>query len=267
MIMDQPGTGWAPNTALCARWSTYSATAQAYAQLVAARVLWAATGRRFGLEQVAVRPSRPVNTPLYRTYPVGFAGYGFWTLFGVNGGAAFQVIGTCGCGPEAITGMSTCSCSGASIAIPDEVSSIVSVMVDGVTLDPSAYTLLGGYLTRTDGLVWPNVQNFAVPLGQPGTWAVTYMQGTAVPDDLNDAAGIYACQIGAAVTGGSCQLPNRVQSVTRQGLDIQYIDPGNYLQENRTGYDLVDTVIATYNPHGLTQGARFVSLDMPQFRR
>lgn len=265
--MDQPGTGWAPNPALCSKWSTYSTAAQTYATRVASRVIWAATGRRFGLEQVLVRPSRPVQAPLYRTYPVGFAGYGFWTLFGVNGGAAFQIIGTCGCGPSAITGTSSCSCSGADISIPDEVASIVAVTIDGTVLDPTTYTLSGGYLTRTDGQMWPTVQNFALPLGQVGTWSITYMQGTAVPADLNDAAGMYACQIGAAVTGGSCQLPNRVQSITRQGLDIQYIDPGNYLQENRTGYDLVDSIIATYNPHGLIQRARVLSLDMPQFRR
>lgn len=265
--MDQPGTGWAPNTGLCSKWSTFSTAAQTYALLVASRVVWAATGRRFGLEQVLVRPSRPQQAPLYRTYPVGFAGYGFWTLYGVNGGAAFQILGTCGCGPAAITGMSSCSCSGADISIPDDVASIVSVTIDGVTLDPATYTLSGGYLTRTDGQVWPTLQNFALPLGQAGTWSITYMQGTAVPDDLNDAAGLYACQIGAAVTGGNCQLPNRVQSITRQGLDIQYIDPGNYLQENRTGYDLVDSIIATYNPHGLIQRPRVASLDMPQFRR
>lgn len=263
--MDQPGTGWAPNIALCSKWSTYSSDVQAYALRVATRVIWAATGRQYGLEQVLVRPSRPAQESLYRTYPVGFAGYGFWTLYGVNGG--YQVLGTCGCGPSAITGMSSCSCSGADLSIPDNVASIVSISIDGVVLDPTTYTLLGGYLTRTDGQAWPVVQNFATPLGQVGTWSITYMQGIAVPADLQDAAGMYACQVGAARTGGSCSLPNRVQSITRQGLDIQYIDPGEYLKENRTGYDLVDSIIVTYNPDGLRQRARIISPDMPVFRR
>lgn len=265
--MDQPGSGWTPNTALCSRWANYSPAVQAYALRVANRVIWAATGRRFGLEQVTVRPSRPVQGPLYRTYPVGFAGYGFWTLYGVDGGNAFQVIGSCGCGPEAITGVSACGCSGADISIPDDVASIVSVTIDGVTLSPSAYVLSGGFLTRQDGFVWPSLQQFSLPLGQAGTWSIVYMQGTVVPADLNDAAGLYACQIGAGLSGGTCQLPNRVQSITRSGVDIQYIDPGNYLQDNLTGYDLVDSIITTYNPYGLRQRTRVVSLDMPQFRR
>lgn len=266
-MVDQPGAGWAPNTALCSKWGTYSPAVQAYALRVASRVIWAATGRQYGLESVTVRPSRPVQSPLYRTYPVGFAGYGYWTLYGINGGEAFQVVNTCGCGSSGVTGVSSCSCGAADISIPDNVASIVSVVIDGVLLDPSAYVLLGGYLTRTDGKGWPFVQDFSFPAGSTGTWSVTYMQGQAVPDDLNDAAGLYACQVGAAATGGSCQLPNRVQSVTRTGLDIQFIDPGDFLQENRTGYSAVDSIIATYNPDGLRQRARISSLDVPQFRR
>lgn len=265
--MDQPGTGWAPNTGLCGRWGGYTTAAQVYATRVATRVIWAATGRQYGLEQVLVRPSRPVQTPLYRTYPVGYAGYGFWTLYGVNGGAAYQILGTCGCGPPAITGVGGCSCSAADISIPDNVASIVSVAIDGVVLSPTAYTLSGGYLTRTDGQGWPSIQDMSQSLGSTGTWSITYLAGQAVPDDLNDAAGLYACQVGAAITGGSCSLPNRVQSVTRQGLDINFIDPGQYLDENRTGYDAVDTILKTYNPYGLHQRARFISPDMPQFRR
>jgi hypothetical protein len=265
--MDQPGTGWTPSTGLCSRWNSYSATVQAYALRVATRVLWAATGRRFGLTSVTVRPTRPAQQPLYRTYPAGYQGYGYWTLFGVNGGNAYQIVNTCGCGSTGGTVLNACACGGADISIPDDVDSISSVVIDGVLLDPSKYILLGGYLTRTDGLAWPYVQDFSLVPPATGTWSVTYNQGIPVPADLNDAAGLYACQVGAAATGGSCQLPNRVQHITRTGLEIQYIDPGNYLDNNRTGYDAVDSVIVTYNPKGLTQRPRFVSLDTPQFRR
>jgi hypothetical protein len=265
--MDQPGTGWAPNTALCSRWGSYSTTVQTYALRVATRVLWTATGRQFGLNSVTVRPTRPAQQPLYRTYPAGYQGYGYWTLFGVNGGDAYQIVNTCGCGSTGGTGVSACSCGGADISIPDDVNSITSVVIDGVLLDPSKYVLLGGYLTRTDGLTWPYVQDFSLVAGATGTWSITYLQGIPVPADLNDAAGLYACQVGAAATGGTCQLPNRVQQVTRNGLDITYIDPGNYLENNRTGYDAVDMIINSYNPHGLTQRPRVLSLDTPQFRR
>jgi len=265
--MEQPGTGWAPNTELCSRWGNYSGPVQTRALAIATKVIWAATGRRYGLESVTVRPSRPVQSPLYRTYPVGFAGYGFWTLYGINGGDAFQIVDTCGCGASSVTGISSCSCGAMDIAIPDNVSAITSVTVDGVLVPSGSYVLAGGYLTRIDGSAWPYVQNFAIPAGQPGTWSITYQQGSAVPDDIQDAAGLYACQIGAGLSGGTCALPNRVQSITRQGLQIDLIDPGKYLEENRTGYDLVDQILAADNPYGLRQRTRFLSPDMPKFRR
>lgn len=263
--MDDPGSGWVPNTALCSRWAGYTTATQAYALRVATRVIWAATGRRFGLTSVTVRPSRPAQLPLYRVYPVGFQGYGFWTLYGDAGGG-YQVINTCGCG-DASYPLGACSCGAADIAIPDNVADVTSVVVDGVTIDPSTYVLAGGYLTRIDGKGWPFVQNFSLPAGSTGTWSITYDQGIAVPDDLQDAAGLYACQVGAAVSGGTCQLPNRVQSVTRSGVEINYVDPGSYLDNGRTGYDMVDSIIVTYNPHGLPQRARFVSPDLPVYRR
>lgn len=270
--MDQPGTGWAPNVSvttgvgMCSKWSTYSAATQAYALRVATRVIWAATGRRYGLESVTARPSRPAQSPLYRTYPVGFQGYGFWSLFGINGATAFQIVSSCGCGSTS-SGANSCQCGAADISLPDDVDSITSITIDGVLLDPSKYVLSGSYLTRVDGLAWPYMQDFTMPAGSVGTWTVVYNQGIPVPADLNDAAGLYACQVGAALTGGSCMLPGRVQHITRSGLDIQYVDPGNYLQANRTGYDAVDSIIVTYNPYGLHQRTRVASLDMPQFRR
>ncbi len=107
-------------------------------------MLWTATGRQFGLNPVTVRPSRPALQPLYRTYPTGYQGYGYWTLFGVNGGDAFQIVNTCGCGSTGGTGVSACSCGGADISIPDDVNSITSVTIDGVLLDSPDLPAQGG---------------------------------------------------------------------------------------------------------------------------
>jgi hypothetical protein len=258
--MDAPCAGWTPNTALCSKWSTYSAAVQAHALRVATRVLWAATGRRFGLCAVTVRPCWAPQAPLYQAYPVGYYGEGYWTLLGAAGGGV-QLIGGSGCACS-----SACQCSPPQIALPPVADSVTEVRIDGAVLDPSAYRLTAGYLIRMDGLNWPTQQNLAAPAGAANTWSVTYNQGEAVPDDLQDAAGLYACQVGAALTGGSCQLPNRVQSVTRQGVTIEYLNADDYLDKNRTGYDLVDSIISTYNPHGLQQRPRLLSPDMPIFR-
>lgn len=258
--MDQPCSGWSPNTAICSAWSTYSAAVQTYATRVAIRVLWVATGRQFGLCPRTVRPCWSVQEPLYQTFPVGYYGEGYWQLLGTAGGVrVYSTGGACGCA-------SACQCSPPQIPLPPVVDSITSVQIDGVVLDPSAYQLQRGYLVRMDGQSWPFNQDLSKPLGQVNTWGVTYQEGEAVPADLQDAAGLYACQVGAALSGGSCQLPNRVQSVTRQGVTIDYINADDYLDKGRTGYEIVDSVIVTYNPKGLQQRPRFLSPDLPIYR-
>lgn len=260
-MADEPClTGWAPNTGLCSKWGSYSAPVQAYALRIATRVIWAATGRQFGTCPRTVRPCWSPQAPLYQAYPVGYYGEGYWTLLGTSAGGV-QLIGASGCACS-----SACQCSPPQIALPPVVQSVTSVVIDGVALDPSAYQLQAGYLVRMDGLSWPTQQDLSKPAGQANTWSVTFQQGDPVPDTLNDAAGLYACQIGAALTGGSCQLPNRVQSVTRQGVDITYVNDADYLKEGRTGYDLVDSIIATYNPKALPQRPRVLSPDLPIYR-
>lgn len=259
-MTDAPCAGWTLNTALCSKWSGFSAEVKAYAERVATRVIWAATGRQFGLCAVTVRPCWSPQAPLYQAYPVGYYGEGYWTLLGTAGGGV-QLIGASGCACS-----SACQCSPPQIALPPVAASVTSVVIDGVVQDPSTYQLQAGYLVRMGGLSWPTQQDLSQPAGQPNTWSVTYQQGQAVPDDLKDAAGLYACQVGAAITGGSCQLPNRVQSVTRQGVTIEYINPDDYLDKGRTGYDLVDSIINTYNPHGQTQRSRVLSPDLPIYR-
>jgi hypothetical protein len=136
-----------------------------------------------------------------------------------------------------------------------------------VVLDPAAYRVdQASYLVRTDGSSWPTTQNLALPTSSPDTWSVSYSQGIAVPLDLQDAAGLYACEIAKARTGGSCQLPNRVRSVTRQGVEINYVNEDDFLQKGRTGYDAVDSIINTYNPFGLVAAPRVLSPDLPRYR-
>lgn len=255
--MEGPCGGWVPNTSLCASWAGLSDEQKAYASRVAVLVLWAATGRRFGLCAQTLRPCWQQQAPLYESFPVGYYGEGYWTLLGVAGGV--QVLGGCACA-------SGCQCSPPQLALPPVAHSVVDVTIDGVALPAASYQLRGGYLIRMDGQPWPNSQNLGAPLGQPNTWSVTYNQGEQVPLELLDAAGIYACEVGKALTGGTCQLPNRVQSVTRQGVEINYVSVDDYLDKGLTGYDLVDMVIRSVNPNQLQQRPRVLSLDMPTYR-
>jgi hypothetical protein len=259
-MADEPCDGWTPNHALCPAWDSFTVANQAYADRVASRVIWAATGRQFGLCPVTVRPCWTLQEPLYQTFPVGYYGEGYWSLQGVPGGVVVFAAAGCACG-------TACACRPPQVALPGPVASVTSVVIDGVALDPSAYRVdLASYLVRQDGQAWPSTQDLAAPSGDANTWQVTYMRGVAVPQSLNDAAGLYACEVGRAITGGTCQLPNRVRSITRQGVEINYVNEDDFLEKNRTGYDAVDAIINSYNPYGLTQRPRFTSPDMPQFR-
>jgi hypothetical protein len=259
-MADEPCDGWTPNHALCTAWATFTPEIQAYADRVAARVIWSATGRQFGLCPVTVRPCWAPQEPLYQAFPVGYYGEGFWSLQGAPGGVVVFATGWCACA-------SACACSPPQMPLPGPVASVTSVVIDGVTLAPAAYRVdLETYLVRQDGLSWPSTQNLGAVLGAVNTWAVTYMQGTAVPSTLQDAAGLYACEVAKARTGGSCQLPNRVRSVTRAGVEINYVNEDDFLAKGRTGYDAVDSIIFSYNPYGLTERPRVVSPDMPRYR-
>lgn len=259
--MDEPCSGWAPNHNLCAAWSGFSADTQAYADEVATRIIWAASGRQFGLCTVTVRPCWLQQLPLYQTYPVGTYGEGYWTLFGTPGGGVQVFPGSqCACS-------GACACQPPQIALPGPVASVTSVVINGVVLGAGAYRLDNGtYLVRQDGLNWPMVQDLSAVDGSANTWHVTYQQGVAVPNSLQNAAGLYACELGRALTGGTCQLPNRVREITRAGVSIQYVNADDYLDKGRTGYDQVDMILRSYNPYGLTQRPRVVSPDMPSFR-
>jgi len=259
--MEEPCTGWVPNHALCASWVNFSPDIQAYADRLATRVIWAATGRQFGLCDVTVRPCWSQQPALYQTFPVGYYGEGYWTLLGVSGGVIpVSMGGGCACA-------SACGCSPPQVALPGPVDSVTTVTIDGAVLGAGNYRVdSASFLVRQDGQSWPANQDLSKAPGTAGTWTVRYQQGQPVPATLQDAAGLYACEVGKALTGGQCQLPNRVRSITRAGVEINYVNDVDFLDKGRTGYDQVDAIINSYNPYGLKQRPRVLSPDLPQYR-
>lgn len=256
-MAEEPCAGWEPNVGLCEEWADASAAVKAYALEQASLVLWAATGRRFGLCEMQVRPCGQEEPWLYRTYPVPGSG-GYWD-FPVLAGGVWTAGGGCGCSGG-------CACRPSEIPLPGPVDSIVAVVQDGLTVDPSGYRLDGNRLVRLNGQAWPVSQDLALPLSAAGTFGVTYRRGVAVPVALNNAAGIYACELAAARTGGECRLPDRIQSISRQGVSVDLVGPDDYLDKGRTGLADVDQVIVSYNPRGLASPPRVLTLDTPSFR-
>lgn len=232
-----------------------------YAVSMATRVLWRLSGMQFGTCTVTLRPCR---RECYETWPWG------WSQFNDIASSPtplsdwrywFPVsCGACSSG---------CSCAAVSeVLLPSPVSSIVSVKLDGTPLATGSYRVDNNrLLVRTDGGQWPYCNDLSKDDTHTGTWSVTAAYGQDVPAGARLAMGELACEIVKAGQGEDCRLPPGVIQLARQGVTIQYPDVGQLLKNGRTGLYLVDLFLASENPHGLQQRARFYSVDHPSVRR
>jgi hypothetical protein len=228
----------------CSALDSLSDDAVAGFERMAAELLWNWTGRIFGVCELSVRPCRSgcssaarwMNTFWGRgPYPWG-AGAGSWVPL-LIGGEWFNM--GCGCA-------GTCSCSESgpsSLRLPGPITEVVSVRVDGVPVPSSAYEVMyGRNLVRRDGGVWPACQDLLLNADQPGTFEVVYRRGVAVPLGGQIAAGVLACELAkAACNDNSCQLPQRLQTVTRQGMTVGIVDSFQGLGDGKTGIWLIDS--------------------------
>lgn len=230
-----------PDGERCAALASLSDSQAAVFEEMAAEYLWRHTGRRFGLVEGVLRPCRQDLTTGLSTYgpPPGSAGPPWAPA--LVGGRWLNV----GCG----AGHPECGCSRGSVLRFDTgVHDVAAVEVDGADLDRSAWRVDDGLLlVRQDGGTWPYCQDLSRPLGQEGTWAVTVVLGSPVPVGGQFAAGKLACELARAAAGDSkCELPQRWQSVTRQGVSITAaLDTFEGLDEGRTGIWLVDSWVAS----------------------
>lgn len=217
---------------------------------MAVELLWSWTGRRLGLCETTVRPCRYECLDNFgstfwggapRALVPRVAGWvpalirGEW--FNVGCGTC---PGECSCAPDRLT----------SIQLPGRVESITRIVISGEVLSPSAYALRDGVLYRTDGGSWPFCQDAAADPEKPGSdaWEVRYRKGYPVPKSGQLAAAKLACELArAACNDEDCALPQRVQSVTRQGVSVAVLDSFEDVQDGRTGIWLIDSWVASQN--------------------
>lgn len=158
--------------------------------------------------------------------------------------SSYQWFGACGCGST------PCGCS----ALPELVLSgwplvsITEVLIDGATLDPSAYRIDDWRrLVRVDGEQWPACQDLSAPTTEADTFSVEFAYGVAPPAAAVAAAATLGCQFALACAGSAaCRLPQRVQSITRQGVSMVMLDPFTFFDDGRTGLYDVDLFLAAY---------------------
>ena len=222
-------------------------------EAMAAQYLWNWTGQVFGLCPVKVRPCRASCTEPARWGPALIGGK--W--FNVSCGACALVYG-----------LDQCSCprSVEAIRLPGPMHSVTEVLLGGVVMAPADYALTSGWtLIRRDGGRWPVCQDMSLPVTEPGTWQVTYLRGIRVPVGGQVAAGVLAIELAKAACGdASCQLPRRVQSITRQGVTVAMIDSFEDVDKGRTGVWLIDSWVASVTRR--PRSGRVASVDIPRPR-
>lgn len=257
--------GWEPSYSGCtgseAFLESLTAETRETAETVATDLLDQWTGGLYGACPVTVRPCRE---------GLGYSGMGLDFKKAATGrgpspwepvlvGGRWYNIGCGGCG-----GRCACVDGSRALSLPWPVSAVSRVVIDGEVLDPSAYKVQEQrLLVRTDGGVWPLGQDLLAADDAPGAFAVTYDHGLPVPTGGRVAAGVLAMEFAKALCNdNTCQLPKRVQTVTRQGVTVAMLDGFEDLNAGRVGIWLVDSWVASVTQP--RKASRVYSPDIPR---
>src|SRR4030095_3775490 len=123
------------------------------------------------------------------------------------------------------------------------VRSVSAVHYQGRELDSSEYSLRNNsYLVQKNSLPWVlnNVQELSV----------TYTYGTPIPAAGKRAAIRLANELILSDMGSAqCALPERISSVTRQGVSYTVLDPQEFINNGKVGIYEIDLFIAVVNPN------------------
>lgn len=253
---------WDVDTDCCSEWDTYPDTLQDAAMEYGALTVWAATGRRFGLCERTVRPcgrtSSATNAPYGYYWAAGtWLPYIFGGVWRNCSGCDITTLGCCSCEPRCQVYLPgpIYSIPATGITIGSEIIPIDSWRVDDTK-----------WLVRTDGDCWPECQDFNTDSGDT-FFQVTYFKGQPVPNVLLRAAGELACEWARACAGADCRLPQRVTSISRQGVSVSMSDMDALLRDGLTGIPTVDQVILRFNPYRLPSKMNIASPDWPPTMR
>jgi hypothetical protein len=201
---------------------------QTYAEELAIHTLWSLSGRQFGVCPVIMRPCQEFTPVLMNGISWRYVGCGCAGLCDWRAPSVVHLI---------------------SAGFP--IQAVTEVKIGAAVLDASQYTLEGDLLYRAGNAAWPS-QNLALPLGQDGTWSVTYTRGNPVPAGVGVLVGLLTKEYISACSGGRCKLPRRVRSVSRQGVTMDMVDPTDIYATGKTGLPEIDLWLSAVNPHRLT---------------
>lgn len=130
--------------------------------------------------------------------------------------------------------------------------------MQGNIVDPSKY-----YLVDHSVLYGAPNANW-----NPANIEVTYTYGTPPPTAGKSAARMFATELIKLYEGDdTCALPQRVTSVSRQGVTYTILDNQSFIDEGKTGLYVVDLFLKTVNPDKAKARARVFTPDVPRARR
>jgi hypothetical protein len=128
----------------------------------------------------------------------------------------------------------------------------------GTIIDPSKYYLVDHSTIHVSaGTPWT-----------PCNTEITYEYGTPVPVAGRMAARTMALEFAKLWAGDDdCALPQRITSVSRQGISYTILDNQEFIDELRTGLYAVDLFLKTTNPDNARRKAKVFTPDVPRARR
>lgn len=132
---------------------------------------------------------------------------------------------------------------------------IVGVEINGRAVDPAEYALIDH-----------SVLGFKPgPACSAVCAKVTYAFGAPPPAGARAAAAKLADQLLLAWgNDDNCRLPERVTSISRQGVSWTVLDPQDFLNDGRTGIYEIDLFLKTANPAHALVRPRVFSPDLPR---
>lgn len=141
------------------------------------------------------------------------------------------------------------------------VLSVSKVVYLGKEMNPSSYTLRNNsYLVQKNSLPWI--------LNDINDISITYTYGLNPPSAGIRAAIRLANELILADSGSSdCSLPERITSVSRQGVSYTVMDPQEFLANGRVGLYEVDLFLTAVNPIKAKKRPKIFSVDQPRGER
>ena len=117
--------------------------------------------------------------------------------------------------------------------------------------------LLDGYTVESGRTIRLAAPVYRAGCGSDARLSVRYSYGSPPPEGVAEAIRVLADELQLGIDGSNdCRLPQRVTSITRQGVTMTMLDSQEFLDEGKTGIAEIDAVLRQFNPGQAKRPAR-----------